>query len=64
MASDGTTRLSKLRCLNCFKRIEIPARATEAACPGCGVGWRISWVEPGMPKIRGPVWDQSPGART
>ena len=62
MASRGTTRMSKLRCLNCFTRFEIPLRATEAECPGCEAKWRISWVEPDMPKIRGPVWDSYMGA--
>ena len=63
MKEDAASRLSKVRCLNCFARISFPRGAAEADCPKCGCGWRISWVEADMPKIRGPVWDSYQGAR-
>ncbi|MBI4296629.1 MAG: hypothetical protein HY667_05895 [Chloroflexi bacterium] len=45
------------RCLNCFVRISAPRGAKSHKCPNCGFEWRIYWVHPDMPRIRGPVWD-------
>ena len=45
------------RCLNCFVRITAPSGSKSYKCPHCGFEWRISWVNPNTPRIRGPVWD-------
>ncbi len=45
------------RCLNCFERITAPSGATQVKCPKCAYEWRISWINPTFPRIRGPVWD-------
>jgi hypothetical protein len=47
--------------LNCFARFHPDPGGKQATCPDCATQWRISWVEPGMAKIRGPVWDKTPG---
>jgi rRNA maturation endonuclease Nob1 len=54
----GAERESQVRCLKCFTRFGPPARAERAACPACGMEWRISWLDPTFPKIRGPVWEK------
>ena len=50
-------RMGVVRCLNCFERFKVPPRAERAACPSCGWEWRISWPNPKLAKIRGPVWE-------
>jgi len=45
------------RCLNCFERVTVPTRTKTHKCPHCGFEWRISWIAPDFPRIRGPVWD-------
>jgi ribosomal protein S27E len=53
-----STRWGEVRCLNCFDRPRVPARAEKITCPTCGWEWRISWVNPELPKVRGPVWEK------
>ena len=62
MKRDRKSREGQVRCLNCFARFRPDPGGTEATCPGCETKWRISWVEPGMAKIRGPVWDKVHGS--
>ena len=45
------------RCMNCMERIGPPKGANTYMCPHCGFEWRISWLWPDFPRIRGPVWD-------
>ena len=45
------------RCLNCFERVSAPTGSTEMTCSHCGYAWRIAWIAPDFPRIRGPVWD-------
>jgi len=47
----------KFRCHNCMTRIAPPAGAKQIKCETCGFEWRISWLGPNFPRIRGPVWD-------
>jgi hypothetical protein len=49
----------KFRCHNpsCMARILVEPGATHCKCPTCGLEWRVSWIAPGFPRIRGPVWD-------
>jgi len=32
-----------IRCLNCFKRVEVPPQADRLTCPQCGVKYVIAW---------------------
>lgn len=54
-----TRTYGKVRCHNpsCMERIEPPAGADHVKCPTCGMEYRIFWVNPNLPRIRGPVWD-------
>ncbi len=47
----------QFRCLYCFKRVKPSKGAEQFICPHCGYAWRISWVNPDEPRIRGPVWE-------
>ncbi|MCX6013023.1 MAG: hypothetical protein NTV30_06370 [Chloroflexi bacterium] len=49
------------RCSNCQERISIPLKHILATCPYCGMQFRISWVTPDQPRVRGPVWSSLPG---
>ena len=54
-----TRTFGKVRCHNpsCMERIQPPAGAERAKCPTCGSEYRLFWVRPDLPRIRGPVWD-------
>ena len=52
------SRIGEVRCLNCFDRYRVPPRAESFVCPNCGWEWRVSWVNPELAKIRGPMWDR------
>ena len=54
--AEGRT-MGKFRCLNCFERITAPHGSKTIKCPKCGFEWRVSWIDPKFPRIRGPVWD-------
>ena len=41
-----------LRCLNCFKRMQIPSKAEFYTCPQCGIKYEIAW-RGGQAKILG-----------
>ncbi|OGP64783.1 MAG: hypothetical protein A3K22_04950 [Deltaproteobacteria bacterium RBG_16_42_7] len=59
MGSPNTTdneREGQVRCLNCLSRFKPPHGAEKALCPGCGMVWRISWINQKTPKIRGPEY--------
>ena len=49
----------KFRCHNpsCMERIEPGKGDKTAKCPTCGMEYRVHWVNPTLPRIRGPVWD-------
>jgi len=49
------------RCSNCQERISIPLRSTQATCPYCEMPYRISWITPEQPRIRGAIWSHLPG---
>jgi predicted RNA-binding Zn-ribbon protein involved in translation (DUF1610 family) len=49
--------VSTFRCLNCFERNSPPPGAKTYQCPHCGYEWRVSWIAPDTPRIRGPVWE-------
>jgi hypothetical protein len=53
-------RDGEVRCLACFARFWPKMGADRAACPKCGMEWRISWPFPRTAKVRGPVWEKYP----
>ena len=64
MSSKFPSREGELRCLNCFERFRPAPAADRASCENCRMEWRISWVNPVFPKIRGPVWEKYPDQGT
>lgn len=54
-----TRTYGKFRCHNpsCMGRITAEPKATKCKCSACGLEYRVSWVRPDFPRIRGPVWD-------
>lgn len=54
-----TRTYGKFRCHNpsCMERIEVEPGETRCKCPRCGLEWRVAWIGPDFPRIRGPVWD-------
>ena len=42
---------------SCMERIQPEPGAKHAKCPICGMEYRLFWVNPKLPRIRGPVWD-------
>ena len=53
--AEGRTS-GQVRCMNCMARLEPPAGSKQYKCPKCSFEWRISWLGPEFPRIRGPVW--------
>ena len=53
-------RDGEVRFLACFTRFRPKLSAESAACPKCGIEWRISWPYPKTAKVRGPVWGTYP----
>ena len=49
--------MGAVRCLQCFERIVPPPGAKTHKCSRCGYEWRIFWIAPDFPRIRGPVWE-------
>ncbi len=55
-----TTRTyGKFRCHNptCMGRLQPEAGAKHVKCPVCSLEFRVAWIKPDFPRIRGPVWD-------
>ena len=54
-----TRTYGKFRCHNptCMERIQPEKGSKTAKCPTCGMEYRIHWVTPTLPRIRGPVWE-------
>jgi len=54
-----TRTFGKVRCHNpsCMERLEPSPGATQIKCATCGMEYRIYWVRPDLPRIRGPVWE-------
>jgi hypothetical protein len=49
--------IGSFRCLNCFERVSPPLGAKTYKCPHCSFEWRVFWIAPDLPRIRGPVWE-------
>jgi hypothetical protein len=54
-----TRTFGKIRCHNpsCMGRMEPTPGSQQITCPTCGRAYRLFWVTPELPRIRGPVWD-------
>lgn len=54
-----TRTFGKVRCHNpsCMDRLVPEPGAQQISCPVCGMTYRLFWVTPELPRIRGPVWD-------
>ncbi|MBW2041605.1 MAG: hypothetical protein JRI76_06160 [Deltaproteobacteria bacterium] len=54
-----TRTFGKVRCHNpsCMGRIQPEPGARLVKCPTCGMEYRLYWVSPTLPRIRGPVWN-------
>jgi len=55
----STRTFGKVRCHNpgCMDRLVPEPGSEQIACPNCGMTYRLFWVTPELPRIRGPVWD-------
>ncbi len=56
-----TRTYGKVRCHNpsCLGRIQPEPGAKTVTCPRCGMEYRLYWVNPKFPRIRGPVWEKN-----
>jgi len=54
-----TRTYGKFRCHNpsCMGRLQPQAGQDRVECPECGMQFRVAWIRPDFPRIRGPVWD-------
>jgi hypothetical protein len=55
----ATRTYGKFRCHNptCMGRLEPKAGDKTIKCSVCGSEFRVAWIKPDFPRIRGPVWD-------
>ena len=55
----STRSYGKIRCHNpsCMGRLIPEPGSKEIQCPTCGMAYRLYWVNPELPRIRGPVWE-------
>jgi hypothetical protein len=54
-----TRTYGKFRCHNpsCMGRLQPEAGKEHIKCPICTMEYRVSWIRPDFPRIRGPVWE-------
>ncbi|MCK5059112.1 MAG: hypothetical protein KAT34_20860 [Candidatus Aminicenantes bacterium] len=54
-----TRTYGKFRCHNpsCMGRILPEPGQDQVKCPECGMEFRVAWLKPDFPRIRGPVWE-------
>jgi hypothetical protein len=54
-----TRTYGQFRCHNpsCMGRLQPEAGRAQVKCPECGMEFRVHWIRPDFPRIRGPVWD-------
>lgn len=54
-----TRTYGKFRCHNpgCMGRLQPETGQQQVKCPECGMEFRVAWIKPDFPRIRGPVWD-------
>ena len=58
-ALSKTRTYGQFRCHNpsCMGRLQPEAGQAQVKCPACGMEFRVHWIRPDFPRIRGPVWD-------
>ena len=54
-----TRTYGKFRCHNppCMGRLEPQPGDKHVKCPMCTSEFRVAWIRPDFPRIRGPVWE-------
>ena len=54
-----TRTYGKFRCHNpsCMGRLQPQPGDQKVKCPECGMEFRVHWIKPDFPRIRGPVWE-------
>ena len=54
-----TRTYGKFRCHNpsCMGRLQPEAGQDRVRCPECSMEFRVHWIRPDFPRIRGPVWE-------
>lgn len=54
-----TRTYGKFRCHNpsCMGRLQPEPGHDQVECPECGMQFRVAWIRPDFPRIRGPVWE-------
>ena len=54
-----TRTYGKFRCHNpsCMGRLAPTGGSKHVKCPVCSLEFRVAWIRPDFPRIRGPVWD-------
>ena len=61
-----TRTYGKFRCHNpsCMGRLQPEAGDKQVKCPECGMEFRVAWIKPDFPRIRGPVWEVNKKSNT
>jgi len=54
-----TRTYGQVRCHNpsCMGRLRPEPGQRQVKCPVCSMEYRVHWIRPDFPRIRGPVWD-------
>ncbi len=54
-----TRTYGKFRCHNpsCMGRLQPSPGDKQVKCPECEMEFRVAWIRPDFPRVRGPVWD-------
>jgi len=54
-----TRTYGQFRCHNpsCMGRLRPDPGQKQVKCPECSMEYRVHWIRPDFPRIRGPVWD-------
>ena len=54
-----TRTYGKFRCHNpsCMGRLTPEPGQDRVKCPECQMEFRVAWIRPDFPRIRGPVWE-------
>ena len=54
-----TRTYGKFRCHNpsCMGRLQPKSGEKHVKCPECSMEFRVAWIKPDFPRIRGPVWE-------